>query len=126
MIPPQRILVTGTSDVDPRLVRDALTDAWHDLTMIYGPAVRMVVMHGDEAAGAVAVARDWAAEHGVSEEPHAGGGIYRHGAPVARVPAMLEHADMCLAFIGPDDRPAQATARLARRAGIPVRYCGTA
>ncbi|MYS37215.1 hypothetical protein K388_07464 [Streptomyces sp. KhCrAH-43] len=72
-MPVQRIVVAPAADVDPVGVLDALTLAWYDTTLFFGPDVAMVVACEEgEETGAIEVAREWAAAHGFAVESYEG------------------------------------------------------
>ncbi|QIP74674.1 hypothetical protein [Streptomyces sp. VN1] len=73
LMPVQRIVVTPAADVDPVGVLDALTMAWYDATLFFGPDVVMVVAYEEgDTTGAVKIAREWAAAQGFAAEPYEG------------------------------------------------------
>ncbi|MFJ5645893.1 hypothetical protein [Streptomyces sp. NPDC093223] len=72
MVPVQRILVTGSAQVHPEVIRDALEEFWYDATLFYGPGVVLSVAYEGEAIGAAEVACEWADARGFAVEPYAG------------------------------------------------------
>ncbi|MFD4934469.1 DUF2493 domain-containing protein [Streptomyces virginiae] len=120
MTNPYRVIVTGSRDWDdPDTIHAALAELYART-----PAEQdFILVHGGCPTGADAIAHAWAlptgavidvfvadwASHGKSAGPR------RNARMVA------EGADMCLAFIKNRSRGASHTARLAERAGIPIR-----
>jgi hypothetical protein len=130
-----RVLVTGSrSWTDTSIIRDALAQVW---------SPRNILVHGACPTGADALADECWQHWGGRVERHPSETVYqpcredcRHGArrrdrrgrsycpapPQRRNKRMISAgADLCLAFVQGVSSGAMATARLARRAGIPVR-----
>ena len=126
MSDPYRILVTGSRDWDDYLaVENAIHDAY--FAACSDMSLRMIVVHGaakgaDEMAGHVAAGM---AETGfpVVTEPHPADWAKWGTAagPRRNEDMVLLGASLCLAFIKDGSRGASHCARLARKAGIPVR-----
>ncbi|MGV9891654.1 DciA family protein [Streptomyces sp. NPDC003395] len=123
---PIRILVTGSRTwTNTRLVDDALLNAWHDATQVYGPGTAIVVVHGACPRGADSYADAWATRQDrqyVSVEPHpADWKEHGRGAGFRRNAEMVQcGADLCLAFIKNGSSGATHTANLAEEHGIPT------
>lgn len=129
---PYRILITGSRDwADYDLIHAALAAACYQ----HVPAV---IVHGACPTGADAMASRWVRTHrviGLTEELHPAQWRWRGKAAGPRRNAYMVRlgADICLAFIGPctsrrcrrtdphGSHGATHTARLAEKAGIPVR-----
>jgi hypothetical protein len=117
---PYRVIVTGSRDWTDT---DAIHRALGELYARTPAHQDFVLVHGGCPTGADAIAHTWAeptsatidifiadwANHGKAAGPR------RNARMVA------EGADLCLAFIKNGSRGASHTARLAERAGIPVR-----
>jgi hypothetical protein len=139
-----RILVTGSRTwTDVAGLGDALLDAWHDVTQTISRDCRLVVVHGDCAEGADALAKQWATDNGVIHEPHpadwaalcsdhcllsthrkisAQHGEYCPRAGHRRNQFMVDlGADLVLAFHRDGSRGTADCVRRAEIAGIPVR-----
>lgn len=123
---PVRILVTGSRTwTDTRTVDDALLNAWHEATQVYGPSATIVVVHGACPHGADAYADAWVTRQDrryVFVEPHpADWKRYGRGAGFRRNAEMVHcGADLCLAFIKNGSSGATHTADLAEQHGIPT------
>jgi hypothetical protein len=120
---PYRILVTGSRDwTDMDLIRGNLATAVYQ-------NVPAVIVHGACPSGADAIASWWIRQHriiGLTEEAHPAqwrpNGVLDRGAGFQRNAQMVAlGADVCLAFIKDGSKGASHTARLAEKAGIPVR-----
>lgn len=123
---PIRILVTGSRTwTDTRTVDDALMNAWHDATQVYGAGTAIVVVHGACPRGADSYADAWATRQDrqyVTVEPHpADRKNHGRGAGFRRNAEMVQcGADLCLAFIKDGSSGATHTANLAEQHGIQV------
>ncbi|QKW31530.1 DUF721 domain-containing protein (plasmid) [Streptomyces seoulensis] len=123
---PIRILVTGSRTwTRTRTVDDALLNAWHDATQVYGLGTAIVVVHGACPHGADAYADAWATRQDrqyVSVEPHAADWKnHGRGAGFRRNAEMVQcGADLCLAFIKDGSSGAMHTANLAEANAIPT------
>lgn len=133
-----RILVTGSRTwADKRIIREALATVWHP---------RNILVHGACPTGADMLADACWTHWGGRTEPHPAETVYQpcrddcHHGPRRRgqygtyCPAPPQRrnremvaagADLCLAFIQSKSPGATECARLARRAGIPVRLYRT-
>lgn len=134
-----RILVTGSRTwADKRIIREALATVWHP---------RNILVHGACPTGADMLAEQCWTHWGGRTEPHPAETVCqpcrddcRHGPrrrdrngrsycpvpPQRRNRLMVEAgADLCLAFIQSKSPGATECARLAHRAGIPVRLFRT-
>jgi hypothetical protein len=140
---PIRILVTGSrSWEDVELLDDALRDAWHDATQVFGPEHPVIVVHGDCRKGADFFARHWSVANGVRQEKHPADWTGRCAAecppdhrlnrdsgqsacPTAgprRNQTMVNlGADLLVAFQRSNSRGTADCIRRAEKAGIPVR-----
>lgn len=120
MTAPYRVLVTGSRDWDDELtVETALAVAVYQ-------QVPAVIVHGACRTGADAIASRWTRRHraiGLTEEAHPALWQWHGNAAGPRRNAAMVNlgADLCLAFIRGGSPGATHTARLAERAGIPVR-----
>jgi hypothetical protein len=116
-----RILVTGSRAWDDILrMTNELRDEVMGARMC---GLRPVIVHGACPRGADMIAARWARGYGVDQEPHPAD-WNRHGkaAGFRRNAEMASlGADVCLAFIRDDSPGATHCARLAAKAGIPVR-----
>lgn len=120
---PYRILVTGSRHWHDRsTVATALDEA---CSAVIGRPV--VIVHGGCPTGADAQAAAWAASAAVTcpvtAEPYPAD-WHRHGraaGPIRNAAMVRAGANLCLAFIRQGSRGASHCARLAERAGIPVR-----
>lgn len=137
-----RVLVTGSRSWDDHeTVADALLDAWHDATQTISSEARFLVVHGDCPDGADTLAKQWALDNGLSDEPHPADWSApcdatcppghrktstRHGdycplAGLRRNQLMVSmNADLVLAFRRNNSRGTTDCIRRAKRAGIPV------
>jgi YspA, cpYpsA-related SLOG family len=123
-----RVLVTGSRDLtDPAAVHDALNEIWADPDR--NVRELLVVVHGDNPAGADYYAHRWCAARrdllaGVREERHpADWATHGKAAGPNRNQKMVDlGADLCLAFLQPGAANTGTTdcVRRARAAGIPV------
>ena len=118
-----RILVTGSRDWDqPDVIARALLDEWLNAER---PNLKDVVLvEGACPTGADAMAKVVALRQKMTVEPHpADWNKYGRRAGFARNQEMVSlGANVCLAFIRNESRGATMTARLAEKAGIPVKY----
>jgi len=123
---PIRILITGSRTwTNTRTLDDALLNAWHDATQVYGPSTAIVIVHGACPRGADSYADAWATRQDrqyVSVEPHpADWKNHGRGAGFRRNAEMVQcGADLCLAFIKDGSSGATHTADLAEQHGIPT------
>lgn len=140
---PIRILVTGSrSWEDVELLDDALRDAWHDATQVFGPEHPVVIVHGDCRKGADFFARHWAVANGIRQEKYpadwtgpcvpecpddhrlnrANGQSACPTAGPRRNEQMVQlGADILVAFQRDNSRGTADCIRRAAQAGIPVR-----
>ncbi|GGZ82480.1 SLOG family protein [Streptomyces rubiginosohelvolus] len=138
-----RILVTGSrSWEDVQALDDALRDTWHDVTQVFSPEHRVVIVHGDCYKGADFFARHWAVANGIRQEKYpadwtgpcapecpddhrpirANGQSYCPTAGPRRNEAMVQlGADLLVAFQRGNSSGTADCIRRATAAGIPVR-----
>lgn len=111
----RRVLVTGSRNWNEKLPIHAALD---EELRRHG---HLVVVHGG-AAGADAIAGQWARSNSVTEEVHpAQWGMYGKSAGYRRNKTMVDlGADICYAFPLGESRGTRACMRLAQVAGIPV------
>lgn len=121
-----RILVTGSRDwTDQRRLMHRLME--EDPCAEHGDCntdcPRLVVIHGGCPTGADAMADEFARQSGWTVEVHpARWDRYGKSAGMIRNSEMVRlGADVCLAFVKNNSPGASHTARLAEKAGIPVR-----
>ena len=129
---PYRILVTGSRDWSGRAT------IWRALGDAVAPVPvdrELVIVSGACPRGADALAEEWARKYGATPERHPAEdfGPWPACGPIRNKHMVSLGADLTLAFIGPCTKPrchrprphpshgASHTARLAEKAGIPVR-----
>jgi hypothetical protein len=116
----KRILVTGSRDWDDW---PTLCEALNNEGPLGGELV--TIIHGG-ASGADSMAHGWASclpGHAYPEVHPADWETYGRRAGFVRNAEMVNAgADVCLAFIRAESKGATMCARLAEKAGIPVRY----
>jgi len=121
---PYRILVTGSRDWnDGNVVSEAMLRATDHLGANRGGPV-IIVVHGACPTGADAIADRYASMWGWRAESHPANwdDLGRSAGPLRNRHMVELGADVCLAFIKNASRGATHCARLAEKAGIPVRY----
>lgn len=120
-----RVLVTGSRDWDDE---EAVTDALFNV-VADAPDGPVVIVHGACQTGVDKMADDWV-PHAVSlgadyvtVERHPARWLAdgKRAGPLRNAEMVAAGADVCLAFIRNGSRGASHCARLAGRAGIPVR-----
>jgi hypothetical protein len=127
-----RILVTGSREYgDYDTICRELASAWPHLAVTTSPVPRIVVVHGACPTGADALGARAALALGMDAESHPAdwhpdGGKLDRGAGFRRNALMVSlGADICLAFyqLGAGNKGTDHCAKLAEKAGIPVRRC---